>query len=666
MTKQSKQIARTLHGLFAAALACAAFSAPAAASIFGKDKSQAPQWALEAAKIPTPAGAKSADAVLLSGEDLVTIDTQGRTIERRRQAFLIQKPQGRSWGQCGVSFDVGDKVNYFRAWTIKDGKQFAATENDFHEIGHSGDPILLFTEKAFVVTPPGVDPGSIVACESETQTKNYMPEKLWEFQYSIPVANEALEIDLPLGKPHTEAWHAYPATKPTEVSMNHWRWELSQVPALDLREVPSSPDWNALVARMVVQWGETAAEGRDNQWRSIGEKIGQLEEHRPDPTPEITAKTHELIDGAPDFYSRLSRITDYVQKNIRYFIVIRGIGGLQAHPAGDIFRYRYGDCKDKATIIISMLQVANIHAYYVAVDDRRGVVDPLMPSSIGNHMITAIEMPAGVHDDRLQALVTGANGTQYLIFDPTDERTPAGSLRAVLQGSYGTLVAGKNSQVIQLPVLKPEASGAVRKGEFKLAADGTLSGSVDISRIGADGGSLRFDLKYANEKERHDRLEQSLGSEISGVSLNTYKYDEPDALDKPVNLHYEVTAHQYGHLTGPLMLVRPRVVASYAQPFTAKPRTVPINLYATGHWHDSYDIALPDGYVVDEMPDPVNVDTEFASYHSKIEAKDKTLHYERDYTVRQIELAADKQKEFGHFEGMILSDEKATVVLKKQ
>ena len=417
---------------------------------------------------------------------------------------------------------------------------------------------------------------------------------------------------------------------------------------------------------MTVQWGGAAVAGRDNQWRAIGQWFDQLEAHRTDASPEITAKTHELTDGVTGYYDKLARVADYVQRNIRYFVIERGIGGHQAHPAGDIFKYRYGDCKDKATLVISMLQVAGIHAYYVPVDDRRGYVDPALPSAYGDHMISAIEVPAGFQDDRLQAVIQAGNGKRYLIFDPTDERTPVGYLRSDLQGSYGLLVAGADSQVFQLPVLAPNASGAERKGEFKLTADGTLSGAVDLARMGADGGNLRLHLKRSGEKELHDDLEQSLGRDIPGVSLEKYKYDEPAALDKPVTLHYELTAHQYGHVTGPLMLVRPRVVASYAHQFSPKARTVPIDLNATGHWHDSYNIALPDGYVVDEMPDPVNLDTDFASYHSTISAKDKVLHYERDYTVKKVELPAEKQADFRHLEGMILSDERATVVLKKQ
>ena len=75
----------------------------------------------------------------------------------------------------------------------------------------------------------------------------------------------------------------------------------------------------------------------------------------PNPSPEITAKTQELIAGAPDFFTKLTRITEYIQKNVRYFVVERGIGGEQAHFAADIFRNRYGDCKDKTTL-------ADLHA----------------------------------------------------------------------------------------------------------------------------------------------------------------------------------------------------------------------------------------------------------------------------------------------------------------
>ncbi len=54
-------------------------------------------------------------------------------------------------------------------------------------------------------------------------------------------------------------------------------------------------------------------------------------------------------------------------------------------------------------------------------------------------------------------MVTAKTGKRYLIFDPTNEYVSIGLLPTYFQGGYGILVAGNDSQVIQLPKLAPEA-----------------------------------------------------------------------------------------------------------------------------------------------------------------------------------------------------------------
>jgi hypothetical protein len=636
------------------------------AGIFGRDKAPLPQWGLDAAKTHTPDYAKDSAAVVLFDEYLETIDAQGRALERERKAIRILKPQGRRT-TCQVEYSEDQKLNYFRVWTMAaDEKQYQAQNTDFLEVGDTQVPIMLSTRKVKIANPPAVDVGAIVVCESEELQEPYSQEKNWVIQDDIPVMLQTLEIDLPPGHPHSDAWHNHEPVKPVEVAPNHWRWELKDQPALTLRDIPSAPEWFALAQRMSVQWGEAAVDGKDNQWRAIGQWVTTLEANRPDPSPEITAKVQQLIAGAPDFYTKLSRITDSIQKDIRYFIVMRGIGGLQANHAADIFRNRYGDCKDKTTLLISMLQVAGIHAYYVPVDHRRGVVDPDDPSLLGDHMITAIEIPSDVQDPRLKATIKAKDGKRYLIFDPTDERTPVGNLSSGLQGGYGTLAAGASSQVIALPVLGPDANGTNRKGAFTLSPDGALTGSIDASHSGPEGADLRSFLKYSDEKERREYWENRIARDLPGVVLNSFEFVQPSALDKPLEFHYQLTDGQYAHQAGPLLLVRPRVVGTFALPFNDKPRTLPIDLSATGRWHDIYDITVPPGFVVDEMPDPVDIDVDFASYHSAMTAKGSQLHYEREYVVRQIQIPAGKAPDFRKLEGMIMADERATAVLKKQ
>ena len=642
-----------------------------ASVLFARDKMEpVPQWALDASKTPTPMTMGEAKAVVLFDEYLITFDAQNRPIERERSAVRILKQQGRNYGQCSVDYDIDEKLNYFHAWTIsKDGRPFQAMESDFTDRGAYGDAVMQFTERMKTVQPPALDPGAVVICETEKQLRPYMTEEDWDIQGTIPIVQEAMEIALPPGGHYAESWRKYEPIKPVETGNNHLRWEIKDMPALDLENVKSAPAWSALAARMSLKWGDSAVKGPEGQWRQLGLWMEELQEHRADPTPEITAKTQELIAGAPDFYTKLSRITTYIQKNIRYFVVIRGIGGWQAHYAGDIYRNRYGDCKDKTTLLISMLQAAGIKAHYFHVDSRRGIIDPAAPSLYGNHMITAIEIPLGENDPKLMARVKATNGMNLLIFDPTDEQTPVGSIRTQLQGAWGNIALGADSQALQMPVLPPDVAGLVRKGKFSLGSDGSLSGDLSETLIGDDAKSERMFLKESDAKEVHDTLEHGLGSDLKDLTFKGYEFAQTDELTKPLQLDLHLSDANYAHSAGPLLLLRPRVVGSHARivpdVMEGKERAYPIELGHTARFRDSFDIAIPDGYVVDETPDPVDLNLDFASYKSSVSVKGNMLHYEREYVVKELEIPPAKAAEFRKLQSAIIDDERRTAVLKR-
>ncbi|MGA2754142.1 MAG: DUF3857 domain-containing protein [Terracidiphilus sp.] len=639
-----------------------------------KEKSQpAPQWALDAAKTPTPANVGDASAVVLFDEHFITVDEQNHAVERKRKAIRILQPQGREHSYCFAEYDTDEKLDYFHSWTIAaDGRQLQAMDTDFTDVGAYEGADEQETDRIRIVKPPGGDPGTVVTCEFETRLRPYMSSEDWLIQDSIPVVNEALELALPAGGRFAESWGHYNPVKPIETADNHLRWEIRDVPALDLENVHATPPWRALAARMTVMWGDEAVKGPENQWRALGQWEENLEEHRTDPTPEITAKAQELVAGAPDLYTKLSRITSYIQNNIRYFVIMKGIGGWQAHYAGDIYRNRYGDCKDKTTLLISMLQSIGIRAHYlvVAVADLHGAVDPEAPSLVSNHVITAIELPAGENDPRLQARVKAANGKTLLIFDPTDEETPLGLIRGELQGAYGNLANGADSQVLQMPVLPPDSANMSRKGSFTLTADGTLSGDITDVFTGVDAADERGFLKENDSKKIHADLEENLSRYLPGVDFKGFEFHKTGDLDQPVTLEMHMSATNYTHAAGSLLLLRPRVMGSDTGPvpdmLESLTRKFPIEIGRPGEWRDSFDITLPPGYVVDETPDPVDVDMDFASYHSATTAKGNVLHYERDYVVRQVEIPPDKAADFRKFESAILFDEKSAAVLKKQ
>jgi hypothetical protein len=114
------------------------------------------------------------------------------------------------------------------------------------------------------------------------------------------------------------------------------------------------------------------------------------------------------------------------------------------------------------------------------------------------------------------------------------------------------------------------------------------------------------------------------------------------------------------------LLVRPRILGSDAWSLPRETRAWPIDLSAVQTRSDHIDLTLPPGYVVDELPDPVSLDTDFASYHSAVTADGTTLHYTREYTVKQIQLDASRYDDLRKFSERIAYDEATSAVLKKK
>jgi hypothetical protein len=403
----------------------------------------------------------------------------------------------------------------------------------------------------------------------------------------------------------------------------------------------------------------------DALWAKIGNWYQGLAAPQSEGGANIATEAR-AVAGDGDFTARLSKIADFMQQQIRYVGIEIGIGGWQPHAAKDVFQNRYGDCKDKATLMIAMLSAVGIRATWVAVDHRRGLIGPDTPSIFGDHMITAIEIPPGYDNPQLQAVVTARTGKRYLIFDPTNQYVPIGEIPENEQGSYGLLVTGTDSQVIQLPTLKPEMDTMVRTAKFQLSPDGTLTGDVTVMRSGASSWRMRANLSMDSDKDRRQNIERSLQQSLSTFTLGTEKAENVLALDKPLQMQYQVTVPMYAKNAGDLLLVRPRVIGSYAYALRDKPRKYPISFDGAGIWKDDFDMTIPAGYTVDDLPTPVNLDVGFASYHSEVKMEGAVLHYQREYVLKQVTLPPSDYSTLLKLNAAITTDENSDAVLKKQ
>jgi hypothetical protein len=649
-----------------ALLGWSAVATPARAGIFGSPP-PVPDWVKTAASQKLPEYPQSTKAVVLLDDMTYTVAPNGQAVAHERYVVKILRPQGRKYGIPEVPFDKDSKVLSIHVWSIDPaGHEYSLKDNEIIDFSPPGSEEGYGDEKEKTADPPGRDPGGIVAYEYELRVRPYLAETSWGFQGDIPAVHQTFTLVLPPGFSYVTTWANHAKVDGADLENHSYRWEMNDQAAIDLDSVPLSPAAESLAGRMTVHYsGPGLAEPQEGTWQGIGEWYETLSHDRMTPSPEIAAKVAELTAGKTDFYDRAEAIGEFVQKQIRYFTIDLGIGGYQPHAAAETFRGRYGDCKDKATLLAAMLSSAGIHGAVVWVDTDRAVINPDDPSLGANHAIGAIEIPKGYESPRMHSVVTAKTGKRYLIFDPTWDQTPFGQLEDNLQASYGVLMEGHDSQVIQLPVMSPDLNTIRRKGTFQLLADGSLKGTVTDLRFGDISETRRYVFTHEDAKKQQEYMDRTMARDLTSASMTDLKVQNVEALNKDLTTTFTLEAGHFASATGPLLMVRPRVLGSYALEVDRKRRKVAIDLEETMQGTDEFDIELPQGYVVDELPDPVKEDFGFASYESSTELRGHTLHYKRIYTVRQVTLPADKYPEVQKLAGVIAADEDSRAILKR-
>jgi transglutaminase-like putative cysteine protease len=634
-----------------------------------KDKDAAPDWVKQASAQPMRAFPPKTNAVVLLHEVNVSVSAQGREVTHEREVIRILRAQGRrGYGSPAVYYnDTVSKITSMKVWSIgADGREYAVRDNEMTDRS-SGEGYEVYTDsRVRFASPPSVDVGSVVAVESEIETRPYVTEIIFPVQREIPVRRARLTITMPPGFTYKAVWKGPDRARSVDLEHGTTLWEMEDEPGIDLDDVPLSGSPWALVSRLSVHYtGPGMPTPTLGEWHGIGEWYAELAAGRNTPNDAITRQAQSLVQGKTDFAERARVIGEYVQQKVRYVAVEIGVGGQQPHAAGDTFAHQYGDCKDKATLVSAMMNAAGMRATWLMVDSRRGVIAPEAPSIAANHMIVAIDIPKGYQSPLFQSTVSLKNGKQYLIFDPTSEKTPFGELESGLQGSYGLLMEGKESEAILLPVLKPGANQVNRKASFTLSAEGDLKGHVSEERTGDVASFRRHVYSEWDSNQQSQFLHGVLARDFTTFEVADFKAENVQDLQKTLTVSYALAASRFGRLTGPLLMVRPRVLFSDGMRVDHKARFAPIDLDETRSVHDEYDITLPVGYTVEEMPPPVKLDVGFAKYESSYYVKDGKLHYSRTYEVSDITLPADRYDEVRKLASVIETDEQSNAILKR-
>ena len=583
-----------------------------------------PSWLREISTTKTAEFGPKVPAVVLLNEERTTVDETGKRTTTKRMAVKILTKEGAGSAMGAESYQTDTaKIKDFRAWMLyPSGTVKKYGKDDIVDLsmtnGAAGGELYSQGRVRMVSGKREADIGNVFGYEAISEDKTVFAQEQFAFQSRLPVVVSRYVLTLPAG------WNA------KAVMMNHtpglepsvqggvYSWQLNDLPFTEDEE--SGPAWSAIAPRVAISYfppaGSTAGIRPLADWGEVARWMAELADPKTQPTAVIEAKARELTKDAKTEFEKIQAIGKYVQSTT-YILITRGAGrggGYTPHAAAEIFAKGYGDCKDKTTLMRSMLKAVGIEAVGVGIfsGDRTAVKPEWASPHQFNHAITAIKVsketqaPAVFEDPKLGRL---------MLFDPTDDIVPVGYLPNHEQASYALIEDAKAGALVLTPVAAPQSTDISRKGEVTLSAEGAISGTLVEIRKGAALSSRRRMQKELSKPDFDKAIERWLASSIPGVRVKKVEVQDAGGEFKT---SVEFESDRYSQIPNQKMQIfRAAVFRQFeAVRLNEKTRKQPVVLN-TDAFEEEIHILLPPGFKVDEIPDAVTLKNEYGNYQAK-------------------------------------------------
>jgi hypothetical protein len=606
-------------------------------SAAGASASRAPDWVLRARGTTVQsellAGPPAPDAVVLWRQQIITagsISGASKVFERR--AVKVLTPGGASALVFHSTYDDDSTVDVEGAWTLHaDGN---AETLDLREVlsVQVGSAEYFTDTHVMAFRPPRLAPNDIAAYALSRKSRKDVYQWTLPVQGSYPIAAQEVAIDLPEGWTHrwrltgkpdgyggamtgeggAKASYPFPSQRGIQEEEHSGSFRDREI-GLQVVALPPSGKFPELVFQ---NWGDV---GRWFHRKSLPAR-------------------KPLPDGAvPAFPSDTMRSASrWVQDRIRYAAIEVGEGGYVPREPSLVVKRLYGDCKDKAFLLMAILARAGVEAVPVLTRGRDdGRIDPEFPSPVQfNHLIVAIKTttPTG-----LPAEVRLPGGAVAVIFDPTDAWTPFGHLPAHLQGARGLVARADGGDLIELPYSAPAQNRLTRGVEAEITEDGSLEAQVTESTEGALSERDLYQRQTAEERTR--MIDRYVEGSIRGSRAAKLELVNLDDRDKPLDARFHVSAGNYMRRTGSLLLLP-------VLPFPVGPvrlasqnaRRFPIDLGCPKKRELVVRIKPPAGTRVDELPEKIVVENQYGRYSFTAGLEGEKLVVRETYEIHAPEI----------------------------
>ena len=385
-------------------------------------------------------------------------------------------------------------------------------------------------------------------------------------------------------------------------------------------------------------------------WSEVGDWYEGLERERVTPDEKIRAKVAELVRGRTTEQEKIEALYEFVAKNFRYVSLSLGQGRYQPHAATDVFANQYGDCKDKHTLLSSMLIAAGLRGYPALMNSRRKIDAEVPSPGQFDHVITAVPL---------------TNETLWM--DTTAEVAPFRLLSPQLRDKKALVVPVSGPAKLETtPAAPPFVSTELIEITGEVSELGKLTAH---SHMKLRGDSEMFFRMMFRRTPKSDW--KRIGYYLSAVAgarggeAKEIKPSDPSALETPFEIDYDFSDDSFldwsskkEKISLPLPTVHLPTISADRQE-SSKPIQLgpPLDLVYR------LKLTLPAKYQ-SRIPLPLKVTRDYANYSSSYKLEGNTVTAERTFHSNRHELPADRTQDYIAFAAAARADEAQTMSLE--
>jgi len=570
-----------------------------------------------------------AGVIYILDEDVVEVFEDGRCKETLHVVFKILQDRGKDKGDVEIGYNSRtETASIIYARTITpEGETIPLSENAIKVVTPFTNYPSYSDYKVLTFSMPGVTVGSIIDYKIAQEKKKpeiegkfsgefyfqtYDPTYLCRYKVIIHRDTDLKYLILnPLPGIQSSPNIIHSGNKKI------YLWEYKNIP--QIIEETSMPPTDEVAFRILVttinSWEEFS-----NWWRK--KIVGKTE-----PDEAIKRKVAELTKDLSTPREKMETIFDYVKREIRYVFIDLGKSGYEPEDAKKVFENKYGDCKGKSTLLISMLKVAGIPASYV-----------LIPTSSVGNLIKDFPYPFQFN----HCIAAIKKEGRYKFFDPVAGNYRFNYLPDSDWNRDVLIFDDKEIVFDRTPLAKPEENAYHTQSQVRIGLDGSMECEVKNFGSGSEEASLRLFFTKSSPTKIKDSLVGRVDKISAGARLLTYAHSDPLNFKERFKVAIKFSAKDYCRKAGDILIFDVPEIHKACPATGRKDRKYPIVIWNNSYKKDEVEFNIPEGYEVYYLPEPMEIKNQYFDFRSSYRQEGTRIFYQGELIKKAVRITPEE------------------------